>query len=168
MNEMSDKVKSFIKEWAMSGYGGLPVVMRKLRTNRLEKGIRYTDEEIQQIYDIVTGSNVMIDTESIHQVPPSEMWRLHKEYSRHPTAFCGNRDVGLPVCPKGEGKFCYYRKPCGSQVQLNGEQVSEEAKREADRMVQECRERNKEALENYEREMDAIDYHDMIRRIIGG
>lgn len=43
---------------------------------------------------------------------------MRTEMSNEPVAICENTQIGLPCCSKGEGKYCYWKKPCSSQMRL--------------------------------------------------
>lgn len=40
-----------------------------------------------------------------------------------PTAICGNIQMGLPACERGQGKYCYWMKVCSSQMRLDDPEV---------------------------------------------
>lgn len=52
-------------------------------------------------------------------LPPSKKYRADPGYARVPIAICDNSTIGLPTCPKGEGKYCYCKEPCESQMRLD-------------------------------------------------
>lgn len=167
---MSENAIEFIESISDADYRNIPQMIRNLPNVRDCNGRRkYTKEDIDEIREFVLNGTYHNDIESTgRKITASKMWRFNRSYSKHPVALCGNREIGLPVCHKGEGKFCYCKDPCTSHVSLDGKPISKEVQREIDKMVRDCQERNKEALEEYEREMNAIDFDEMTRRILGG
>lgn len=57
---------------------------------------------------------------STRGLSPSKRYRVDPNFQRVPVAVCGNTAFGLPCCSeKGEGKYCYCRIPCESQMDPN-------------------------------------------------
>lgn len=51
---------------------------------------------------------------------PSKRYKVDPDFQRVPVAICGNTAFGLPTCAeKGEGKYCYCRVPCESQMRTD-------------------------------------------------
>lgn len=83
-------------------------------------------------------------------------------------AICGNTQLGLPCCEKGEGKYCYSPHLCSQQMNLlnpekrtlGAEELykkeTREAKTHAARMAAKTR------------ELDDIDYEELARQLRGG
>ena len=104
-------------------------------------------------------------------LPPSKRYKVDPSYSREPKAFCGNvTKLGLPPCQFGEGTYCYSRKVCSSQIDLNDpEKYTEAAKRKA-RMEEQAaldHARKISSRMRDDRYMSDQEYGDLIKRIIG-
>lgn len=43
--------------------------------------------------------------------------------TNHPTAICGNIEIGLPTCSKGRRGMCYWMGVCSSQMRIDNPKV---------------------------------------------
>lgn len=111
----------------------------------------------------------MIDTPA-RGLPPSKRYKVDPSYSREPKAICENVKVlGLPPCQYGEEIYCYARKICSSQLDINDPekhtpQAENAIKTEMYNAVQHAREVSSRLGD--EGSMTDQEYEELIRRII--
>jgi len=138
--------------------------MKKVRTSK-----RWNDRDAK---DIEKADELQRAGISSRGLPPSKKYKVNPLYSREPKAICENvRNLGLPPCQFGEGIYCYSRRVCSSQLDINNPEnhtpeAKEILKRESDAAIQHAREIS--AKMSDEDSMSDAEYEEMIKRIMGG
>lgn len=73
----------------------------------------------------------LINSGNHNHLRASRRFLIDKSFSNKPVAICDNTNMGLPVCEKGEGKYCYSILPCECKCVIDGEKGEKSARTEA-------------------------------------
>ena len=166
---MTKNAERFIKENSNKNIIELREIVNTLPHLREHGRHLYTNEDLNDIYQYLLEK---IEDRRNNRVryeiryPPSQMYKVDESYSKYPTGKCENPSLGLPICEKGENKLCYNKLPCLSKIgQSKKDRIN--SKSEAESMVEDCRNRHKEDLEIFEKQMDVYNYDEMMKQILG-
>lgn len=128
---------------------------------------RWKDRDRQ---DIEKAEELQASGVSGRGLPPSKRYKVDPLFSREPKAICENvRSLGLPPCKFGEGIYCYSRRVCSSQLDINDPdnhtpQAKQVLKREMDAALQHARKVSSRV--NDSDTMTDQEHEELMRRIL--